>query len=160
MTSDDLKHLRRCLVLAASARERGDEPFGSLLVTVDGVVVAERENRVVTDNDRTAHPELALASWACRNLDAAQRRSATLYTSGEHCPMCAAAQFWAGIGRLVFAMAGEHLAQIVPSHVPTLGMGTRELFSRSAAGVDIVVEGPVPEIAIEVARLFDGLWST
>jgi tRNA(Arg) A34 adenosine deaminase TadA len=160
MTPTDIEHLRRCLQLATSARERGDEPFGSLLVTADGVVVAERENTVATDNDRTAHPELALASWACRNLDEAQRRSATMYTSGEHCPMCAAAQFWAGIGRLVFAMSGEHLGHIVPSHVPTLALGTRELFSRGAAGVDIVVEGPVPEIAIEVARLFDGLWAT
>lgn len=157
MDPTDIGHLRRCLELASSARARGDEPFGSLLVTADGTVVAERENRVVTDNDRTAHPELALARWASRNLDPAQRRSATMYTSGEHCPMCAAAQYWAGIGRLVFAMSGEQLALIVPSHVPTLALGTRELFARG--NVDMVVEGPVPEIATEVARLFHGLWA-
>nr|WP_291819170.1 hypothetical protein [Candidatus Microthrix sp.] len=56
MNDDDLLHLRRCLELAAEAVERGDQPFGSVLVSGDGTVLAERRNRIVTTGDLTAHP--------------------------------------------------------------------------------------------------------
>lgn len=32
-------------------------------------------------------------------LTAADRAAATVFTSGEHCPMCSAAHAWAGLGR-------------------------------------------------------------
>ena len=117
MDETDIAHLRRCLVLARAARESGNEPFGSLLVDGDGTVVAERMN-TVGSGDVTGHPELALAAWASAHLTAAQCAVATLYTSCESCAMCAAAHDWAGIGRLVFALAGEQLAEIVPADGP------------------------------------------
>jgi tRNA(Arg) A34 adenosine deaminase TadA len=40
----DLRHLARAIELAASARARGNHPFGSLLVDGDGEVVLEAEN--------------------------------------------------------------------------------------------------------------------
>jgi len=46
INDDDLKHLRRCVVLARTALEAGDEPFGSLLVSGDGTVLFEDRNRV------------------------------------------------------------------------------------------------------------------
>ena len=91
LTESDLKHLRRCVDLATAALEAGDEPFGSVLVAADGAVLAEDHNRVAA-GDRTQHPEFALARWAAANLAPAERAAATVYTSGEHCPMCAAAQ--------------------------------------------------------------------
>lgn len=40
MISDiDLKHLRRCVELAKLALEKGDEPFGSVLVSANGEVL-------------------------------------------------------------------------------------------------------------------------
>jgi tRNA(Arg) A34 adenosine deaminase TadA len=41
----ELRHLRRCVELAAEAVEAGDEPFGSVLVDGDGRVLAEDRNR-------------------------------------------------------------------------------------------------------------------
>ncbi|MEO6126645.1 MAG: nucleoside deaminase, partial [Ilumatobacteraceae bacterium] len=113
MNATDLEHLRRCIALAAEAAERGDDPFGSVLVSGDGEVLAERSNKVVTTNDRAAHPELALALWASRHLDAPTRAAATMYTSGEHCPMCAAAHVWTGIGRLVYVLSSPMIADLV-----------------------------------------------
>jgi tRNA(Arg) A34 adenosine deaminase TadA len=154
LNATDLTHLRRCIQLAASARARGDQPFGSLLVGGDGTVLAEDENRENTTRDCTAHPELTLARWAFQHLDAAERAATTMYTSCEHCPMCAGAHYWAGIGRLVFALSGEQLGAIAPDDRPALALGTREVFSRG--NVEVVVEGPCVELSAEAHAVFDG----
>jgi tRNA(Arg) A34 adenosine deaminase TadA len=155
MTPTDLTHLRRCIELAREARDRGDEPFGSILVGGDGTVLAERSNQVVTDHDVTAHPELWLAAWASRHLSPADSAAATLYTSGESCAMCSGAQVWAGIGRLVFVMSGEQLGAKRGPGGPSLRLSSREVFARGHA--EIVAEGPVDELVDDVLALFDPL---
>src|SRR5215208_6552132 len=87
----DLVHLRRCVDLATEAVDAGDEPFGSVLVAVTGEVLADDRNRVGA-GDPTRHPEVALAQWAATHLTPAERATATVYTSGEHCPMCCGAR--------------------------------------------------------------------
>src|SRR5260370_14048282 len=39
-----------------------------------------------------------------------ERAAATVFTSGEHCPMCAAAHGWVGLGRIVYVSSSEQLA--------------------------------------------------
>ncbi|WP_116950448.1 nucleoside deaminase [Jiangella endophytica] len=102
--------LERCVELAEAALAAGDDPFGSVLVSADGAILAEDHNHETTASDPTAHPELALAQWAAQHLPPAERAGATVYTSGEHCPMCAAAHGWAGLGRIVFAASSAQLA--------------------------------------------------
>ncbi|SFB79955.1 tRNA(Arg) A34 adenosine deaminase TadA [Nocardioides terrae] len=106
----DSVHLRRCVTLAVEALEAGDDPFGSVLVDSDGDLLAEARNLEHTESDPTAHPELALARWAIAHLPVAERAATTVYTSGEHCPMCAAAHGWAGLGRVVYAASAEQLS--------------------------------------------------
>jgi len=103
-------YLRRCVELAADAVAAGDFPFGSVLVGADGTVLAEARNRENTSADPTAHPEFELARWAAAHLPPADRATATVYTSGEHCPMCAAAHAWVGLGRIVYAASSAQLA--------------------------------------------------
>ncbi len=110
LTDTDLTHLRHCLALATEALHAGDEPFGSILVDAAGQVVAQARNRVNTEN-ALAHPELALAQWAVAHLSPAARAAATVYTSGEHCPMCAAAHGWVGLGKIVYLSSAEQLGQ-------------------------------------------------
>ncbi|MFD1872429.1 nucleoside deaminase [Hymenobacter bucti] len=110
LTPTDLPHLRHCLALAAEALQAGDEPFGSILVDADGQVLAQARNEVNARN-ALAHPELALAQWAAAHLAPAARVTTTLYTSGEHCPMCAAAHGWVGLGKIVYLSSGEQLTQ-------------------------------------------------
>jgi len=146
----DLKHLRRCVELAAEALRSGEEPFGSVLVGADGVVLFEDHNRVLS-GDETRHPEFEIARWAGANLDAAERAAATVYTSGEHCPMCAAAHGWVGLGRIVYASSTEQLvawrAELGRQPGPVRPLSIREVVP------DAVVDGPVPELAEEVRRL-------
>ena len=110
-SATDEAHLRRCIDLATQALENGDDPFGSVLVGGDGAVLAEAMNRERSDRDPTAHPELALVRWAIAHLTPDSRATATVYTSGEHCPMCAAAHGWAGLGRVVAAASTAQLAE-------------------------------------------------
>ncbi len=100
LTAADWGHLQRCLQLAEEALAAGDEPFGSVLAAGDGTLLAEDRNRVVTTGDRTRHPEFALARWAAENMPVQERVRATVFTSGEHCPMCSAAHGWVGLGRI------------------------------------------------------------
>ncbi len=91
MTKDtELRRLRRCVELATEALEAGDEPFGSVLVAADGTALAEDYNRE-SSGDPPRHPEFELARWAAANMTAGERAEATVFTSGEHCPMCATA---------------------------------------------------------------------
>lgn len=146
----DLKHLRRCVELAKTALDKGDEPFGSVLVSGDGEVLAEDHNHVA-GGDHTQHPEFALARWAAENLTPEERSKATVYTSGEHCPMCAAAHGWVGLGRIVYASSSEQLVQwmkemgVPPTRVKNLPI--QEVIR------DTIVDGPVPELAEEVRQL-------
>lgn len=110
MTPIDEERLERCVALAEEALAAGDDPFGSVLTDGDGVVLAEALNREQSDRDPTAHPELELARWAIAHLDPEERARATVYTSGEHCAMCAGAHAWAGLGRIVAAATSRQLA--------------------------------------------------
>lgn len=108
LTEQDHLHLTRCVDLATEALAAGDEPFGSLLLDDEGAVRFEDRNRV-KDGDATRHPEFEIARWAGTNLSPEQRAGSTVYTSGEHCPMCAAAHAWVGLGRIVYATSSDQL---------------------------------------------------
>lgn len=148
---DDITHLRHCIQLATTAVEAGDEPFGSVLVDAAGRVVFEDRNRI-SGGDATRHPEFAIARWAAENLTPDERAAATVYTSGEHCPMCAAAHAWVGLGRIVYIASSAQLqdwldAWGVPSG-PVAPLPIQEV----APGLQ--VDGPVPELEEEIRALY------
>ena len=148
---EDLPHLRRCVALAAEAVDAGDHPFGSVLVAGDGRVLAEDRNRENTVGDATRHPEFELARWAAATMTAADRAAATVFTSGEHCPMCAAAHAWVGLGRIVYVSSSEQLtAWLADLGVPAPAV--RPLPVREVAP-GLVVQGPVPGLAEQVRDL-------
>lgn len=146
----DLSHLRRCVELAREALDDGDEPFGSLLVDAQGTVQFEDRNRV-KDGDETRHPEFEIARWAANNLTPEERRTSTVYTSGEHCPMCAAAHAWVGLGAIVYAVSTAQLVQwraewgLAPSPVAPLPIGT--------VAPHVPTTGPVVELVDEIKAL-------
>jgi tRNA(Arg) A34 adenosine deaminase TadA len=115
VSETDETHLRRAIALAQLARDLGEQPFGSLLVGPDGAVLREDHNTVLSDRDVTAHPELKLARWAARELDAEVARGTTLYTSCQPCAMCSNVIARAGLGRVVFALSSEQLSALKPA---------------------------------------------
>lgn len=147
---DRARHLRRCVELATEALDAGDEPFGSVLVAADGTVLAEDRNRTGS-GDQTRHPEFELARWAAQNMAPDERAAATVFTSTEHCPMCAAAHGWVGLGRIVYAsssaLESTWRAEMGIPAAPVRSMPIRDVVP------DIVVEGPFPEVAEQVRDL-------
>ncbi|CAL9382298.1 tRNA-specific adenosine deaminase [Nocardiopsis dassonvillei] len=150
MNETDLRHLRRAVELAGEALDKGDEPFGSVLVGADGAVLFEGHNEV-SGGDGTRHPELAIAQWAAARLPLEERAAATVYTSGEHCPMCAAAHAWAGLGRIVYASSSAQLTAWRTSW--GLAPGPVRPLPVTEVAPDVPVEGPVPGLAEAVRAL-------
>jgi len=148
---EDLPHLRRCVQLASEAVDVGDFPFGSVLVAGDGRVLAEDRNRENSMGDATRHPEIELARWAAANMTAEQRSAATVFTSGEHCPMCSAAHAWVGLGRIVYVSSSEQLtawlAELGAPPLPVVPLAVNQV----APG--LVVQGPVPGLDEQVREL-------
>jgi tRNA(Arg) A34 adenosine deaminase TadA len=150
MDETDLRHLRRAVDLAGEALDAGDEPFGSVLVGADGTVLFEGHNQV-SGGDGTRHPELAIAQWAASRLLPQERAAATVYTSGEHCPMCAAAHAWAGLGRIVYACSSAQLTAWYDSW--GLPSGPVRPLPITEVAPAVPVQGPVPEFADTVRAL-------
>ena len=150
MDDTDRRHLTRCVDLAEAALAAGDDPFGSILVTADGTVLREEKNRCGA-GDETLHPEFELARWAANNMTPEARAGATVYTSGEHCPMCSAAHAWVGLGRIVYAGSSAQLVEwrkgfgAAPSPVAALPV--------QIIAPGLPVDGPEPSLSDRLKAL-------
>lgn len=108
------RHLARAIEFAQSSRAAGDPPFGAIIVDEEGVEIRGERNTVTSAQDITAHPELKLARWAAQTVETEQRRTLTMYTSCQPCPMCTNAIARAGIGAVVYALSAEQLNDLKP----------------------------------------------
>jgi tRNA(Arg) A34 adenosine deaminase TadA len=148
----DVRYLTRAVELAEAGLEAGDDPFGSVLVSAEGEILYEDHNHVA-GGDGTQHPELNIARWSASHLSEPARAAATVYTSGEHCPMCAAAHAWVGLGRIVYASSSEQLQEWFAE------LGVPEPPVRPLAVNDVApgltVDGPFPALAERVRSLHE-----
>ena len=151
MLSDtDLEHLHRCVELARKALATGNPPFGSLLLSADGKVLAEDYNQI-QGGDRTHHPEMSMARWATAHLAPIEQARTTVYTSGEHCAMCAAAHGWVGLGRIVYATSAAQLAGWLTAWEGPRSRVRDPSIRQILSVVD--ADGPAPGLADEIHEL-------
>jgi tRNA(Arg) A34 adenosine deaminase TadA len=149
-----LLHLRRANTIAQAAMAAGHHPFGALLVAPDGHTALLEQGNV----DAVNHAEAVLAREAARLYDARLLWDCTLVTTVEPCAMCAATQYWAHIGRLVYGMSENELRAHTGAHPdnPTLDLPCREVFERGQKAIQVT--GPVPEVHDEIAALHRRFW--
>jgi tRNA(Arg) A34 adenosine deaminase TadA len=148
----DLQRLRRCVELAHTARDNGHAPFGAILVDHEGRTLHEDHNRT-TDDDQTLHAEIGIIRWAVANLAPVHRIRATVYTSCEPCPMCAAAHAWAGLGRTVYATSNTQLTQwLTEWRLPTPPVAMLPI---TTVAPRAVADGPAPELEAEMKSLYE-----
>lgn len=139
LTSVDISHLKTCLTLAEEAVAAGDKPFGSVLVNSKNEIVGKARNRV-NELTQLAHPEFELALWAAENLSLEARKKSILYTTGEHCPMCAGAHGWAEIGTIVYLSSGKQLGEwLAEMNIPE---GPIQFYPVEKIIKNIIVRGP------------------
>lgn len=156
MAESDETLLRRSFEVAKRAMAHGNHPFGALLAGPAGEVLLECENGYMPERDATAHAERLLATAASKKYRSEQLARCTMYTSAEPCAMCAGAIYWAGIGRVVYALSEKRLKAITGNHAenPTLDLPCRTVFAAGQRKVEVV--GPLLED--EAAALYDGVW--
>ena len=149
-----IKHLRRANGVAARAMSLGRHPFGTILVAPDGATVLAEQGTVDTVN----HTETVLARTAAQNYSTDYLWQCTLVTTAEPCAMCAATQYWANIGHLVYGMTEARLLQLSGNHGenPTMDLPCREVFSRGQKAIEVI--GPVAEVEAEIAALHRDFW--
>ena len=147
---NDYTYLSRCVELAKIALIKGEQPFGAILVSKEGTILFEGHNHVA-NGDHTQHPEFAIARWSAKYLTPEQRKVATVYTSGEHCPMCAAAHGWVGLGRIVYASSTKQLM----AWQQDLGISSGPLYPLAIEEVvrEIIIDGPDPILSEQVRQL-------
>lgn len=97
--------LRRTFALAEEARMDGDFPYACILVDPFGQIVLEAKNRIHTEKNTLKHAEMVLLLEASAKYTFEDLSSFSVYASAEPCPMCAAAVYWSGVGRLVYGMS-------------------------------------------------------
>ena len=134
-TEADREFLERAIQLATQNVADGGGPFGAIVVSADGRVLGEGQNRVTRDLDPSAHAEVVAIRAACATAGDFALPGATLYTSCEPCPMCMATTLWARLGRVFFAADRHDAARG--------GFDDRDfydLFSRDRATWDVRVQ--------------------
>ena len=113
MSAHDESLLRRAIALSGERMRAGlGGPFGAVIATHDGEIIAEGWNCVTSDNDPTAHAEVTAIRRASAKLGRFNLSGHVLYSSCEPCPMCLAATYWARLDRLVFANNRDEAAAI------------------------------------------------
>ncbi|GAA5065417.1 tRNA(Arg) A34 adenosine deaminase TadA [Thermocatellispora tengchongensis] len=132
----DERHLRRAVELAREAAERGDGPYGAVLVDAGGRVAAEARNAVAETGDVTTHAEIEAVRAA-----GPAARGGTMYASGEPCAMCAGAMSWAGVARVVFGASIPRIREVSA----TSGIGVRCAHVLATGPEPVEVVGPVLE---------------
>jgi len=98
----DAETMELALCEARKAAEAGEVPIGAVMVR-DGILIARGQNRVLRDNDPTAHAEIMALREASAALGNYRLNGCTLYVTLEPCAMCAGAVIHARLDRLVFA---------------------------------------------------------
>lgn len=93
--------MERAFEMRRRAIERGDQPYGAIIVK-EGRIVGEGVSAVVTDNDPTAHAEMQAIRDAARRLGARDLTGCEMYGTSRACPMCEAGAYWARIARMYY----------------------------------------------------------
>ena len=82
-------------------------PFGAVIVDKEGNIIANGNNKVIKNNDPTAHAEINAIREACKKLNTYDLKDYILYTSCEPCPMCLSAAIWANIKTIYYGCTKE-----------------------------------------------------
>jgi len=125
-------------------------PFGAIVVK-DGKVIASSANRVVTDNDPTAHAEVSAIRKACKELGTFNLEGCEIYTSCEPCPMCLGAIYWARIDKVYYANTKTDAAAI--------GFDDNFIYDELACGMSNRKVPFIPLLRNEAQLVFK-LWET
>ena len=86
-------------------------PFGACIVK-DNKIVGKGSNRVLKNNDPTAHAEIMAIRNACQTLKTYDLTGCIMYTTCYPCPMCISAIIWSNIKTVYYGNTKKDAADI------------------------------------------------
>lgn len=98
---DDTYFMKKALLEAEAAFEKGEIPIGAVVV-IENRIIARGHNLTETLNDVTAHAEMQAITAAANFLGGKYLQNCTLYVTLEPCQMCAGALYWSQISNIVY----------------------------------------------------------
>lgn len=87
-------------------------PFGAVIIDKNGNIISKGNNKVLKNNDPTAHAEIVAIREACSKLNTYDLSECILYTSCEPCPMCLSAIIWSNIKEVYYGCTKEDAGEI------------------------------------------------
>ncbi len=94
--------MRQAIALSVRNVDEGGGPFGAVIASKDGEIIATGVNRVVPSCDPTAHAEVSAIRNAAERLGTFNLSGYDIYTSCEPCPMCLGAIYWARLDKIYY----------------------------------------------------------
>ncbi|MES2281010.1 MAG: nucleoside deaminase [Pseudomonadota bacterium] len=154
----DSSYMGKAIAWAHTARERGNRPFGAVIVSTDGELLAEAYCNTSETGDCTGHAETNAVRLASSTISRETLQAATLYSSAEPCVMCAGAIFWSGIGRVIFGIDAVSLRVFRGERAEQRDaeLSCRDVFAASPHVIDCI--GPV--MMEEASEPHKGFWKT
>ncbi len=112
----DAFFMEEALKMAEKALQEDEVPIGAVIVA-GHQIIAKAHNLVERLADPTAHAEMQAITAACNHFNAKYLPDCTLYVTLEPCPMCAAASYWAQVGRIVYGAADPKMGFTRHEHI-------------------------------------------
>ncbi len=103
--------MKRAIELALENVHEGGQPFGAVLVKGDEII-AEGVNELHKIYDISGHAELLVIRRAQEKAQTLDLSGYTMYASGEPCPMCLAAMYFAGVNEVYYCASIDEAEQV------------------------------------------------
>lgn len=152
----DGRYLRQAIAWSQVARDRGNRPFGAVVVGADGTVLTEAWCNTTETGDCTGHAETTAVRQLGNRFTRAELAQATLYSSAEPCVMCAGAIFWSAIGRVVYGIDAVRLRVFRGERTDQRDaeLSCRDVFAASSHPIECIG----PALIDEASEVHRGFW--
>ncbi len=156
LSERDGRYLREAIAWSRTGRERGNRPFGAVVVADTGEVLGEAWCNTSETGDCTGHAETNVVRQLSPKVDRARLARATLYSSAEPCVMCAGAIFWSNIGRVVYGIDAVRLRVFRGEHAEQRDaeLSCRDVFAASPHPIECIG----PALVDEASEVHVGFW--
>jgi len=154
----DGRYLRQAIAWSVTARERGNRPFGAVVIAEDGTVLTEAYCNTTETGDCTGHAETTAVRQLGNRFPREVLARATLYSSAEPCVMCAGAIFWSAIGRVVYGIDAVRLRVFRGERAEQRDaeLSCRDVFAASPHPIECIG----PALIDESSAPHHGVWKT
>ena len=156
LSERDGTYLRQAIAWSRVARDRGNRPFGAVVIADDDRLLAEAYCNTTETGDCTGHAETNAVRQLSPRVGRDALAKATLYSSAEPCVMCAGAIFWSNIGRVVYGIDAVRLRVFRGERAEQRDaeLSCRDVFAASPHPIECIG----PALVDEASAVHVGFW--